>query len=150
VFSAGNPAKLLRKLGIYGEEVEFSALPTTVQVQWLADAVGVVDISSEDELSVGSLGGIQTEACGTAGEVENRVELGHKYGGRYVYAQKPTYSPTAMLWVNAVFHADDQLRQRVAWALNQIYVISGIGVETSTEEPWAAYYDIFVRNAFGT
>lgn len=150
VFSAGNPAKLLRKLGIYGEEVEFSALPTTVQVQWLADAVGVVDISSEDELSVGSLGGIQTEACGTAGEVENRVELGHKYGGRYVYAQKPTYSPTAMLWVNAVFHADDQLRQRVAWALNQIYVISGIGVETATEEPWAAYYDIFVRNAFGT
>lgn len=81
------------------------------------------------------------------------MELGHKYGGRYSWAQKPTYDPTEMLWVNAVFHADDQLRQRVAWALSQIYVVGKIGFAPNvvhTEESFAAYYDIFVRNAFGT
>eukprot|EP01044_Picomonas_judraskeda_P020198 COSAG03_NODE_4433_length_1555_cov_2.401099_3_plen_257_part_01 len=43
----------------------------------------------------------------------------------------------------------DQLRQRVAWGLNQIYIVSKIGFDPMTEEPWAAYYDIFVRHAFG-
>lgn len=149
VFSARNPTPLLRKLGVYGEEVEYSELPTTVQTKWLAEAAGVVDLSAADELSAGSLAGIQTEACGSFGEVDNRPELGHKYGGRYVWAQKPTYEPRSMLWVNAVFHSQDQLRQRVAWGLNQIYIVSKIGFDPMTEEPWAAYYDIFVRHAFG-
>lgn len=150
-FSARNLTPLLRLLGIYGQEVEFADLPTTVQVKWLADAAGVVD-NQDGMLNLGNLQGMQREACGSAGEVENRVELGHKYGGRYSWTQKPTYEPTEMLWVNAVFHADDQLRQRVAWALSQIYVVSKIGFAASgmhPEESFAAYYDIFVRHAFG-
>lgn len=149
VYSTRNPTTLLRKLGVYGEEVEYSELPTTVQVKWLAEVAGVVDLSSADALSVGSLAGSQTEACGSFGEVDNRPELGHKYGGRYVWSQKPTYDPKSMLWVNAAFHSQDQLRQRVAWGLNQIYVVSKIGFDPMTEEPLAAYYDIFVRHAFG-
>eukprot|EP01050_Picozoa_sp_SAG11_P010131 SAG11_NODE_999_length_6236_cov_3.256477_3_plen_145_part_00 len=81
-YSANNPTPMLRKLGAYGQDVEFSALPTTVQVQWLADLAGVVDLSREDELSVGSLF-YQTEACGSPGETANDPALGHKYGGRY-------------------------------------------------------------------
>ena len=85
-----------------------------------------------------------------------------------------------MLWVNAVFRADDQLcdfslfftvvssfstvfyciihlfslffidrRQRVAWALSQVYVVAKIGFQSDDAEAYAAYYDIFVRNAFG-
>ena len=54
-----------------------------------------------------------------------------------------------MLWQNAVFHSEDQLRQRVAWALNQIYVVSEAGFGGS-EETHAQYYDIFLRNAFGS
>merc|ERR1719330_407120 len=45
--------------------------------------------------------------------------------------------------------ASDQLRQRMAWALSQIFVVSSAGVNHLVEnELWVNYYDIFVRNAF--
>ena len=45
----------------------------------------------------------------------------------------------------------DQLRQRVAWALYQIFVISDKGgMKNNEAEAWHAYYDIFVRHAFGS
>eukprot|EP01052_Picozoa_sp_SAG31_P007863 SAG31_NODE_383_length_16451_cov_8.412977_5_plen_86_part_00 len=78
----------------------------------------------------------------------NDPAYGHKYGGRYGYQQKPSYWPRDMLWLNAVFHAEDQLRQRVAWALSQIYVVSEVG-HPGGEGGYSQYYDIFVRNAFG-
>ena len=53
-----------------------------------------------------------------------------------------------MMWQNAVFHAEDQLRQRVAWALSQIYVVADVGFAGNMEVT-AKYYDIFLRNAFG-
>ena len=51
-------------------------------------------------------------------------------------------------WRNAI-QADDQLRQRVAFALSEILVVSasdGLGDE---QEGITNYYDILVRNAFG-
>jgi len=46
--------------------------------------------------------------------------------------------------------AQDQLRQRVATALSYIFVVTNnaIAINEATE-PWAAYQDTFVRNAFG-
>ena len=54
-------------------------------------------------------------------------------------------------WHSSVYNATDQLRQRVAWALAQILVISEEGISTSdmSIERWANYYDIHVRNALG-
>jgi uncharacterized protein (DUF1800 family) len=48
-----------------------------------------------------------------------------------------------------VLYGEDQLRQRVAWALSQIMVVSGTGA--LFQLPWATadYYDMLVRNAFG-
>ena len=43
----------------------------------------------------------------------------------------------------------DQLRQRVAWCLSQILVISSDSVGLDWTEQHLAYYDIFVRHAFG-
>ena len=57
-----------------------------------------------------------------------------------------------MVWTNVVVKANDQLRQRAAWALSQILVTStgGIGgFSPRFTEMWVTYYDIFVRNAFG-
>jgi uncharacterized protein (DUF1800 family) len=52
-------------------------------------------------------------------------------------------------WEHAVI-GPDQLRQRMAWALSQILVISeassGLGAEALA---MAEYYDVLVRNAFG-
>ena len=138
-FSGRNPTPLVRLLGALGQAVEFRALPTTVQRPWLADLAGVENVAVDPGVS---------ESCGSVGEVANDPAFGHKYGGRYSGAQKPTYWPKAMLWQNAVFSADDQLRQRVAWGLSQIYVVSEVGYEGS-EGSNAKYYDIFVRRAFG-
>lgn len=53
-------------------------------------------------------------------------------------------------WMKTVLTADDQLRQRVAFALSQILVVSDVALgEDSQAEPLAAYYDILVNGAFG-
>ena len=55
-------------------------------------------------------------------------------------------------WYNMAVGAEDQLRQKVAWALSQQFVISGdsfAGTHVLDEEHWVTYYDIFVRHAFG-
>jgi uncharacterized protein (DUF1800 family) len=44
--------------------------------------------------------------------------------------------------------APDQLRQRVAFALSEIFVVSDVGSGISTNA-LAVYYDVLVRNAFG-
>ena len=53
------------------------------------------------------------------------------------------------VWFKNVLYGEDQLRQRVAWALSQIMVVSGTGA--LFQLPWATadYYDMLVRNAFG-
>ncbi|MEM6819087.1 MAG: DUF1800 family protein [Pseudomonadota bacterium] len=57
---------------------------------------------------------------------------------------------TMAFWTHAVA-ADDQLRQRVAFALSQILVVSNAGGETLSDVPHAVawYQDILRRNAFG-
>ena len=55
-------------------------------------------------------------------------------------------------WTTIALNADDQLRQRVSWALSQIFVISETGLpgtHRQQSEVWHNYYDIFVRNSFG-
>jgi len=54
------------------------------------------------------------------------------------------------VWLNNVLSANDQLRQRMAWALSQILVISSPSIVAKLHsEPFLNYYDILVRNAFG-
>ena len=56
-----------------------------------------------------------------------------------------------MAWTTVVLSAEDQLRQRIAFALSQILVIGEEGLGKQDEqEVWLKYYDIFVRNAFGS
>ena len=52
------------------------------------------------------------------------------------------------IWFQNVLHGDDQLRQRVAWALSQIMVVSEVELN---EYPFglADYYDTLSRNALG-
>lgn len=53
-----------------------------------------------------------------------------------------------MAWTNAVLYGDDQLCQRVAWALSQIFVVSRREIDTPPFQ-WTTYYDNLVRGAFG-
>ena len=55
-----------------------------------------------------------------------------------------------LVWYKAAIDAPDQLRQRVAWALSQYFVVSRIGnSQPQAVERWLNYYDIFTRHAFG-
>jgi uncharacterized protein (DUF1800 family) len=54
------------------------------------------------------------------------------------------------LWNAIAISAEDQLRQRMAWALSQILVVTPNQIQNQeATEIYANYYDIFVRHAFG-
>jgi len=53
-------------------------------------------------------------------------------------------------WFWAAAYAPDQLRQRMAWALSQIFVVSDQSSAISQDfVPMAEYYDVLARDAFG-
>ena len=53
-------------------------------------------------------------------------------------------------WFKIALTAPDQLRQRVAYALSQILVVSDIALgDDNRTEPLANYYDLLVNGAFG-
>jgi uncharacterized protein (DUF1800 family) len=56
----------------------------------------------------------------------------------------------APIWMANVVQGPDQLRQRVAFALSQIMVVSNNSQTTAAQNQMIAnYYDILVKNAFG-
>lgn len=55
-------------------------------------------------------------------------------------------------WAHLALHADDQLRQKMAWSLSQIVAVGlpGSGMVFNEEtEHYIAFYDTFVNHAFG-
>ena len=55
-----------------------------------------------------------------------------------------------LVWYKAAIDAPDQLRQRIAWALSQYFVVAELGNnQPQAVERWLNYYDIFTRHAFG-
>jgi len=54
-----------------------------------------------------------------------------------------------MIWNTVAVNAPDQLRQRVAWALSSIFVVTETDIALEElSEAWGTWHDIFVRNAF--
>jgi uncharacterized protein (DUF1800 family) len=53
------------------------------------------------------------------------------------------------IWFRNALHGDDQLRQRVAFALSEIMVVSQLGVLGNQPYALASYYDMLAQNAFG-
>lgn len=53
------------------------------------------------------------------------------------------------IWFRNVVNGDDQLRQRVAFALSEIMVVSQIGALGNLPFSLADYHDLLARNAFG-
>lgn len=53
------------------------------------------------------------------------------------------------IWFRNALHGEDQLRQRVAFALSEIFVVSQIGALQGQPYSTTSYYDLLVENAFG-
>ncbi len=61
-----------------------------------------------------------------------------------------SYADRRMAWWDVVLHAPDQLRQRVAFALSELFVISDENmIVYDYAEGTANYYDLLVHGAFG-
>jgi uncharacterized protein (DUF1800 family) len=74
------------------------------------------------------------------------------YGGSGSFTNwNATYAPNRQsAWFKTALTAPDQLRQRVALALSELFVVSDVSLGDDSEaEPLAAYYDILGNGAFG-
>lgn len=71
-------------------------------------------------------------------------------GGRGMDNARPGFHHRNSAWFKDVMNGEDQLRQRVAFALSQIFVIS---IENAQVLNWengvTAYYDVLLDHAFG-
>ncbi len=52
------------------------------------------------------------------------------------------------IWFRNALHGEDQLRQRVAFALSEIFVVSQLGALNARPYSTTSYYDLLVKNAF--
>ena len=146
------------QVGRLGDDVAFSELIGSVQSTGFAEAMGELT----DDTSTHPL----VEVCGSPGEVGGRPELGHRMVFRTSQGSALDYNGYQDLMPNrrmgrynaaqtahamVSLHAPDQLRQRVAFALSQIWVV-GTGSEhyIQAAEKWMTYYDIMVRHANGS
>jgi hypothetical protein len=129
----------LSYLGRLGDLVSFSALPTEVQTVEIARHFGAQEGRESDSVV----------ACGSPEEVANRPELGHHYHftestktPRLDFPHQDRYA-RSMVVLNVNFKAPDQLRQRTAWALSQIFTIAMPGTQRQgLTECWLTYYDV--------
>eukprot|EP01043_Picozoa_sp_COSAG02_P000106 COSAG02_NODE_2_length_75708_cov_87.013953_9_plen_2901_part_00 len=149
-------------MGRLGDTISFNDLTPEFQTPEFAAYVGATVVGG------GEYDG--TEACGSPGEAASDASLGMNYGsygvGRLVGDVGATQfykdagqrikqsggDDKSNLFTNVVVKADDQLRQRVAWAFAQQHVVSRTAfprIHSSEGEMWPQYMDIFVRNAFG-
>ncbi len=60
-----------------------------------------------------------------------------------------TMYPIQTWFYKEAFYGEPQLRHRVAWALSQIWVISGFNGDTQQSSHMIAYHQILSNNAFG-
>ena len=96
------------------------------------------------------------QALGYAGWINNQFSLPATHALPNVLAN-PYSDPTDLyqspLWFNTWWRqsitAPDQLRQRVAFALSEIFVVSENGVLQNHADALSSYYDMLIDNAFG-
>jgi len=135
--------------GKWGDTIDFADLDSPARGPNTADFLNATHIGYE--------GGF--EVCGSINEVSNDPSAGNQYNGYQTADQDRINSndqdhsvevSNKMVWNTVTRDAPDQMRQRVAWAFASIFVVTetSVGLEVMGE-PWAHYYDIFVRNAFG-
>ena len=138
-------------VGSWGDTIAFNDLPASAKSNDAIAALGGSVIADSSAV---------IEVCGSPGEVSNDPSLGHQYLLQKYGDADEEYASSLdqdherwfanhMVFNTVAVNARDQLRHRVAWALSSIFVVTMNDIGREGVEPWAVYYDIFVRNAFG-
>jgi uncharacterized protein (DUF1501 family)/uncharacterized protein (DUF1800 family) len=140
--------------GRLGDIIDFRIMPTDVQTPEMAAYFSAIATG-------GGEGGGDFETCGSPDEVANIPIRGHKYfmnrekikvnvAARSLDRPHNVNQGKQMAWYTLSVASGDQLRMRMAWALAQIITLGENGVGRASEVgAWTAWYDIFVRHAFG-
>lgn len=78
--------------------------------------------------------------------VINFIVRENEGNGEFVYISDFMWS-----WWDVNIKGNDMLRQRVAYALSQVLVVSMVGSDVLEDSPWglASYYDLLVKHAYG-
>jgi uncharacterized protein (DUF1800 family) len=104
--------------------------------------------------SADDIAAVQT--LGYSGWISNQFSLPATHALTNVWATQnpdPTDPYPSQLWFNSWWKqsvtAPDQLRQRVAFALSEIFVVSENGTLEDHADALASYYDMLLDNAFG-
>lgn len=152
------------------EDPDLNAAPYSFYAQWIEDQIALPATSHRAYWRERSNPAFVDEPLNAdLFEVGHNPVYGHQFGyniGNTMYHPSTNDAVAAgrdprdvsfgrtkmkqLVWYQAVMNADDVLRQRMAWALSQIFVVGEDGSnELGTVERWLLYYDIFVRHAFG-
>ncbi|CAJ1332243.1 unnamed protein product [Effrenium voratum] len=134
-------------VGVFNDIVDIRSLPQSLQTVRVGRAFGALD-------SFGTF----AEICGSPGEVPNKAQ--HLYPFHLkdealdlsfdvAYDSENVALSKASVWSQLALQAPDQLRQRMAWALAQIFVVAPDAATENHTEMFVHFYDIFVRHAFG-
>ena len=138
-------------IGRYGDTVQLKSLPDVTRTKELEDAFAGSSGSNPQGPYL---------VCGSPFEVANdhsKDSSGLYRGG---FEMLTRYNRTVgdgdlrdqreTTWMEIAMNSEDQLRQRIAWALYQILVVSPDSIgNIRLGEAFMHYYDIFVRHAFG-
>ncbi len=151
----------LQFIGRYGDKVSIQDLPDYL-------AKGYTE--SLSSLFRPFTSGPNTLVCGSPGESSSTgdtLNSGMKSSTKissFEIAQSDIYEPVSFvqtrrnfeeskkdIWLSIALWSEDQVRQRMAWALSQLLAVSPSPFDgTLSTEMWISFYDIFVRNAFGS
>jgi hypothetical protein len=121
-----------------------------------ADTNAIVRFLSQATFGASSSDIASVKSLGYTNWINNQFSLPVTHGLTNVLAN-PNPDPTDLyqspLWFNTWWQqsitAPDQLRQRVAFALSEIFVVSENGTLQNRADALASYYDMLLDNAFG-
>lgn len=99
-------------VGRFGDTMSLGDLPNDLR------KVEVIDYFDESDKNLESL----MMVCGSPGEVTNNKTGGFLFDADTGYQTVPWYvgNNKKYVWIMVALNANDQLRQRVAWALSQV------------------------------
>ena len=137
-----------------GDWFNFYELPAVLRTEEIAVALGV-DLSASDYSEESdNFSGPGTLVCGSPNEISNNPWEGGSAGKGAFDAFTDVFQTSfeelrlqrRTAWTIAALNDPGQLRQRVAWALSQILVISPDSITEGQflTEAFLVYYDIFV------
>lgn len=138
-------------IGKLGDHVDLSGAPAPLNDGNVQNAYGTLDFNPNEGPVL---------VCGSPNEVASDPFNG-EHGFDVTIPEITGYRSLSIwqlsaqrhtTWEHLAMHAQDQLRQRTAWALSQIDAVGlpGSGMVFNEEtEHYIAFYDMFVNNSFG-